>query len=1040
MKKNFYPAIAILLLVLFSFLNTSAQVNNWIGGLSTDYFNKLNWSDPTLDFANLNAWTLQIGAGVPNNCVLNGGNSSNVLYRANRINTLTGGVFTVNGAVYPNNNDSLNGTIIINSPADFNIRNIAYIGNKGNAIMNITGGKLSTKNGMYIATGTAGSATVNVSGGAIFVGGGGVNMDLNLANGAGLTAQLNLTGGSITIQRNLNIGTAGSIFISGLGSLVIVGDKTAQLNGLVSDGRLTCPAGQSLSILYNGTNTVASISVNSNSMIREYSDSVVLKTTDLVCVLEKSTGNVISYRYKGKETVANKSTDTHKYMYHDFTTSYGFETIYGCTYEIVQDSTEFAHIVFKRPYDKTKNFTPADCELHYALRKDDKGVYVYSKLEHKPTYPTFDIGSWRQVWWLAATNGINLTERIYTDSLRSWQMPAPADTYDPTPIAEIIKMTSGVRNGKYDGKYEYSLRMWDNPVWGHASNVNNIGIWCLNASCEYFNEGPMHHDLVSAAGIIHQCMNGVHYGDIGMTSDTLTSWTKVYGPYMLLITDKSTGDSNWMAAKERQLQERLLWPYNWVKDTIAYPPASKRGAIAGKFVISDAQKPSVTGAGFWIGVTDLSDGATNFQFECKNYQHWIKTEANGTFTIPNVRPGTYSLFAFGDGAVGEYRLDNVTVTAGNTNNLGTITRSIDRTYGNVVWEIGKANRMSDEYRLGKFDYCEGFVERKFRDTFPALIEYNVAQNNWETVLPYAHTKYPDASFAPADNWKWRLNFTLPAGFPATGNARLTIAYSSNDHAQQWIYVNNENTTFTTYYPDNGDGNAFVRQANYAKYSYKQILIPMSKFVAGNNVITLVMPSNSLWVSHLMYDYISLEANVGALPVSLLNFTAKPIANKQVALNWSTANEVNNKQFLVERSSDGRAFDVIGNVVVAAAANGGSANYNMTDKTPAYGDNYYRLKQVDKDGRFTYSAVRKVSIVGKISVYPNPAARQITVTSVTGKSLLSIEMFNADGKLVYSDKNLSSSSSIIQISSLPAGMYVVQVNDGSEVFTEKIRRQ
>ncbi len=90
---------------------TMGQVNNWEGDVSADYFNKQNWSDTTLNFTSLNAWTLRIGAGSPNNCVLNGGNSSNVNYRPGRLNTLGGCTFTVNGAVYPNNNDSLNGNI-----------------------------------------------------------------------------------------------------------------------------------------------------------------------------------------------------------------------------------------------------------------------------------------------------------------------------------------------------------------------------------------------------------------------------------------------------------------------------------------------------------------------------------------------------------------------------------------------------------------------------------------------------------------------------------------------------------------------------------------------------------------------------------------------------------------------------------------------------------------------------------------------------------------------------------------------------------------
>ncbi len=1029
--------------IIFFYLFTShtinAQVQNvyWVGGISTNYFDANNWSINTIVFSNMNNNYLFIGAGSPNNCVLNGGNSSNTAYRPGKLNVASNGNFTCNGAVYPNNSDSLNGTITINSSADFNNRNISYIGNKATSNLTINGGKLTSKNGTFIATGTGGNAIVTLNGGSLNVGGGGANMDLTMANASGLTAQLNIYGGAVNIARNLVIGTGGNIHITGIGYLKVSGDKRSQLNGLVTSGQLTCTPGKTLSITYDGTNTFAQIPQNPNSMITEYPDSVKLQTTNLVAIFDKNTGNIVSYRYKGKETVANKSTDTKKYMYHDFTTSKGFETIWGCTYEIVEDSANFAHIVFKRPYKpEIGHVTPCDADLHYALKKDDRAIYVYSKLEHKPNYPTYDMGSWRQVWWMASnTSGVNVCERIYTDSLRSWEMPSGYDYSQAVSSGgpqEIVKLTTGVRAGKFDGKYEYSLKFWENPLWGHASNINNIGIWCVNTSCEYYNEGPMHHDLNAAAGIIHQCMNGVHYGDGGMNADTLTSWTKVYGPYLLLITEAATGDANWDSAKLRQVQEQAQWPYTWVKDTVAYPPASLRGTITGNYTISDALKPTFTGAGAWIGVTNLTDGATNFQFEMKDYQYWIKSDASGNFTIPNIRPGTYSLFAFVNGAVGEYRQDNVVVTAGGITNLGTITKTIDRSYGNLVWEIGTPNRMSDEFKLGDFDYCEGNVQNKFRDSFPNPIEYNTADNNWKDVLPYVHTKYPDAATIPvaADAWKWRLNFTLPSGFTTTGNARLTFAYSSNDHAQQWIYVNNEAATPINYYPANGDGNAFIRQANFAKYATREVLIPMNKFVAGNNTITLVMPSNSGWVSHLMYDYISLEANVPpSLPIHLLNFTA--IANNGKALlNWKTTYERNNKHFEIEKSEDGILFQKIGIVNSNSNAYNNINNYTFTDEAPRVGNNYYRLKQIDIDGSYTYSAVKKVKFQNNtiVTLYPNPVLKVLHLKCLLQPLSKSITVFDMQGKIVFENKNAFGINQEINVANFNAGTYFIKVND------------
>ncbi len=554
----------------------------------------------------------------------------------------------------------------------------------------------------------------------------------------------------------------------------------------------------------------------------------------------------------------------------------------------------------------------------------------------------------------------------------------------------------------------------------------------------------MHHDLNAAAGIIHQCMNGVHYGDGGMISDTLTSWKKVYGPYLLLITDKSTGDSNWLAARERQVQEKAQWPYAWVKDTLAYPSASMRGTITGKYIVSDALKSGFTGSGAWIGVTNLDDGAVNFQFEMKDYQYWVKSDANGNFTIPNVRPGTYSLFAFVDGAVGEYRQDNVVVTAAGTNNLGTITRTIDRGYGRFIWEIGNPNRMSDEFKMGDFDYCEGNIQFKFRDSFPSIIEYNVANRDWNKVLPYAHTRYPDTAPIPyiGDSWKWRLNFTLPAGFSTSGYARLTIAYSSNDHAQQWIYVNNESSLFSYFYPEYGDGNGFLRQANHTKYTYKQILIPMNKFLAGNNTITLVMPSGSGWVSYLMYDYISLEANVPAIPVLPVTFTTfnATAFSEKVLLSWKTATEINNHHFDIEKSMDGISFKKIGSV--AALGNGqSSGNYDFTDAYPLIGDNYYRLRQVDKDGKFLYSAVRMLKYIGRnaISLYPNPARDYINVKLPNAKPIKGIRIFNAQGEMLYDSKPMNSSARVIKIASFASGLYIVKVNDGETIQSMKFSK-
>ena len=856
-----------------------AQTYDWVGGTSTNYFTASNWSSAAINFAAINNATLNIGPGTPNNPVHAGG-SANTTYRPLKLNVLTGARLTVTGTLYPSNSDSLNGTITVNAPGDFSIRNVAYIGHRALGLVTINGGALSTRNGMAIATGTGGRATVTVAGGVLNVGTGGTNMDLELANGLGLTAQLNITGGAVSIARDLLIGTGGGIYLSGLGQLTIAGDKRTQLAALLAAGQLTCPAGQTLDVGYNNVSTLVSIYRNPSSLYRETPTQVILNNGvtgagSLVAIVDKATSNLVSLKLNNVETL-NQLGTSRKGGYYDFTTSAGFETLNNCVFSVTKDSTNVVDVSFKRRYNPaTGQPTPCDADIHYALNRGDTGLYTYSVLEHLPAYPAFDLGSWRQVLWIAQDGSNYLCEKIYTDSLRSWQMPSVTDfnNAQPTPIQEIVRLTTGVRAGKYDGKYEYSLPHYETTLYGHASDVNRIGSWIVQGSEEYFNGGPTYHDLNAAAGILHVCMNGVHYNANGMNVAVGEQWRKIYGPYLIYTSTGATGSANWAAAQQRGRQERAKWPYRWLNHP-EYPLAAARGRFTGRFVVQDPLKPAVTGRNAWIGVTQISNPDNQWQFEEKNYQYWVKTDAQGNFNLANVRPGTYTLFAYTTGEVGEYRQPNVTVTAGGTTSLGTVTWSVPRTNGALLWEIGVPNRKANEFKFGDFDYAEGYVQDKFNTTFANPIEYSVTARNWATALPYAHTPYPTSATTQVP-WKWRLNFTLPAVLPTTGNVTLTIAAAGSDRSNEFVYVNNEVTAFTTFYPDNGGGNGFLRQTNFAKYGVKTIAIPVARLRPGANTITLMMASSQAMSNHVMYDYISLEGAAALTPLATVGNSRGP---------------------------------------------------------------------------------------------------------------------------------------------------------------------
>src|ERR1041385_9231891 len=94
----------------------------------------------------------------------------------------------------------------------------------------------------------------------------------------------------------------------------------------------------------------------------------------------------------------------------------------------------------------------------------------------------------------------------------------------------------------------------------------------------------------------------------------------------------------------------------------------------------------------------------------------------------------------------------------------------------------------------------------------------------------------------------------------------------------------------------------------------------------------------------------------------------------VELVWTTASEINNDYFSVERSEDAISYQVVG-TVKGAGNSTQELYYSLKDQSPVRGINYYRLKQTDFDGHFKYSEVCSVSAqpVNGIKVYPNPAS-------------------------------------------------------------------
>src|SRR5450432_103567 len=112
----------------------------------------------------------------------------------------------------------------------------------------------------------------------------------------------------------------------------------------------------------------------------------------------------------------------------------------------------------------------------------------------------------------------------------------------------------------------------------------------------------------------------------------------------------------------------------------------------------------------------------------------------------------------------------------------------------------------------------------------------------------------------------------------------------------------------------------------------------------------------------------------ALPVKLLDFAVKVNDKNTVDVSWTTATEINNDYFTIERSADGRSFEQV-SVIKGAINSSIPLRYFTTDKTPLSGKSYYRLRQTDLDGKFTNSFIVTVEVnanLTQLRIYPNPA--------------------------------------------------------------------
>ena len=488
-----------------------------------------------------------------------------------------------------------------------------------------------------------------------------------------------------------------------------------------------------------------------------------------------------------------------------------------------------------------------DVEIRYTLERAAAGVYTYSIFRHPADYPL-----------------AQFTEARYCAKL--------------APFFDWISVDREV-NRHYPkdlfvgDKYVYTASQSENPAFGWSSTTHHVGLFFINPSMEYMGGGPTkveflgHRDTnAEAAPCVLNYWRSSHYGGAEANIAAGEAWEKIIGPMLIYANTGDDPQRIYDDARQRAAAEAARWPYEWLEGA-DYPKAAERATVSGQFTMSDGMDVF---RNLNVGLTagdypsPRPEGApqavTGWQRDAKFYQFWTKGRDDGSFEISNVRPGKYTLYAFTDGALGEFVRRDITVEAGKPLHLGELAWMPLR-MGRMIWEIGVPNRNGSEFFMAE-KRRDPEISLEYARLFPDDITYVVGQSDYAKEWFFQHVPHnedPDAKPAPFFGVRAigraaprRIVFDLPEA-PA-GTAWLRLAICGTGTQRLSVDVNGHPTDGLTNLA--GDG-VITRHGSQGIWYEAKVSFDASLLLAGRNTLTLTVPEGPV-NNGLIYDYLRLE--------------------------------------------------------------------------------------------------------------------------------------------------------------------------------------
>jgi len=514
-----------------------------------------------------------------------------------------------------------------------------------------------------------------------------------------------------------------------------------------------------------------------------------------------------------------------------------------------------------------------DMEIRYSLGRGEKGIYTYAIFTHEPSYGATQIGESRYGMKL---NG-SVFDWLSIDAQRNMAMPTGADWDKGTDLnmKEARRLTTGVKAGQVEHKYDYCADQFDTPAFGWASTKQRVGIYFINPSVEFLSAGPTHFELTGHLDdgdggdpTLLDYWRGSHYGGAILPIAAGEDWNKVVGPILIYVPTDATPAANFADAKRQAKIEAAKWPYAWVEG-VDYPKAAQRATVSGQLILRDPQAPAAKLPNLMVGlaypdqppVAAQPGGRTpeqmTWQNDAKHYEFWARGSSNGSFSIPNVRPGTYELHAIADGVLGEYAKADITVKSGGEVDLGKLVWVPVR-YGRQLWQIGIPNRSASEFLRGGDHWHWGeYIE--YAKLFPNDVNFTIGQSDFRKdwfiyQVPHDELANDLLGHGQGRATPWKINFTL-AQAPASGDrAILRLAIAGAGARSIAVEVNGQDAGSVSGLVYNATIN---RDGVEGSWVEKDLTFDASLLHAGANTLTLTVPAGGI-TSGIAYDVVRLE--------------------------------------------------------------------------------------------------------------------------------------------------------------------------------------